>query len=478
MASESSAAVASADTGFHLMDAETHEALARFTGTLRELIVGANKAVWRDIQSHKEEKAGEPFTVTVSGPWMPRPHVAHLKKLAEAREERAVDDTFAVVPISAFPPPAGGKIICVRNTHSVLEAADILIKNNVLSAPVVAARGGVGVAGSGGAAASEGKVDDASLAADARRSGDVYADDCVGVVDLTDIAMYALQRAQHAVDASSTASVAGDDDGKELPTSTLDTAELSHVMHYRWGPFVATEAGPETSVLQVLHQLGKGHEHRVFVHDTEGRIINVVTQSAVVDMLADNIEALGIKATRPIRDLRALVPRAVVAKVTVSDTVADAFHLMKHRHISAVPVTNESGTFIGVISIRDVRMLLKQEDFGTALRENVAAFLSRKHTVKSWHMRSANVTCTESTSLGAVLRKLQASRVHRIFVVDGSGALVSVMSLADVISAAVEHIWSARAEHEATPADAPAEIAAASAAATAKARSSVSIVVE
>ena len=115
--------------------------------------------------------------------------------------------------------------------------------------------------------------------------------------------------------------------------------------------------------LDVFLLLGKYGIHRAWMVSGND-VTNVVTQSAVVDILAKNLEHFAGLTHKTIASLELGSPKAVVG-VTLSDTFWDAFRLMHEHHVSAVPIST-GGKIVGVISSRDLRqMILEPAHFAT-----------------------------------------------------------------------------------------------------------------
>jgi CBS domain-containing protein len=98
-----------------------------------------------------------------------------------------------------------------------------------------------------------------------------------------------------------------------------------------------------------------------------------------------------------------------------------AAHLMWTNDCGVIPVVDEAGRVVGVLTDRDLAMGAYTQ--GRALRElRVADSMSRDV-----------VTCTPQTPLEDVLRTLGERQVHRVPVVDEQGILRGILSLDDIV---------------------------------------------
>ncbi|GAB2861863.1 CBS domain-containing protein [Lentzea nigeriaca] len=132
-----------------------------------------------------------------------------------------------------------------------------------------------------------------------------------------------------------------------------------------------------------------------------------------------------------------LMTREVIS-ADVESSFKDLVELLEENGISAVPVL-DGGYPVGVVSEAD---LLPKEEFrgGTAEAPGLFAGRDTKHR---WEqaagltardvMTSPVKSVSPNTSVSAAARELAAAGVRRLFVIDGDGALVGVLSRRDVL---------------------------------------------
>ena len=103
--------------------------------------------------------------------------------------------------------------------------------------------------------------------------------------------------------------------------------------------------------------------------------------------------------------------------VTVSPhaTIADAMALMDHFHISGVPVTDEEGRLVGIITNRDLRFVTETH------RPVVEAMTSQPL-----------VTAPEGTTLEQAQEILGKHRIEKLPIVDASGVLSGLITVKDI----------------------------------------------
>ncbi|MFL5331281.1 MAG: CBS domain-containing protein [Gemmataceae bacterium] len=132
-------------------------------------------------------------------------------------------------------------------------------------------------------------------------------------------------------------------------------------------------------------------------------------------------------------------------------TVSEAVGLLVDRGFHAAPVIDEAGRPIGVVSSGDIlrhdreyaRHLSKIPEFDDRERmdlpggERLPQRGYQVETVDRTPVREIMTPAIFSVSTNAtpehIVRELAARRVHRLFVVDGAGVLVGVISTLDIL---------------------------------------------
>ena len=107
----------------------------------------------------------------------------------------------------------------------------------------------------------------------------------------------------------------------------------------------------------------------------------------------------------------------IVEPVTLrpGDSVADALELMDRYHISGVPITDESGVLVGILTNRDLR-------FETNTRQPVSALMTAKDLV----------TAPVGTTLDEANEILHRAKIEKLPVVDADGRLKGLITVKDI----------------------------------------------
>ncbi len=136
-----------------------------------------------------------------------------------------------------------------------------------------------------------------------------------------------------------------------------------------------------------------------------------------------------------------------VATVTPETTITEIVKLLLDRHISAVPVVDESGVIVGIVSEGD---LVRRQESGTERHPSwwlrlIMAPEEKSHDYVKSHGRNASdvmtkqlVTVAADTPLDEIATLLERHRIKRVPVVDG-GKLIGIVSRADLIRGLAAH---------------------------------------
>jgi len=129
----------------------------------------------------------------------------------------------------------------------------------------------------------------------------------------------------------------------------------------------------------------------------------------------------------------------VVLKDT--DPLTEAISSLKEKRITGAPVVDESGTFIGILSISDLLEHRSQEGSMLGKREPIhheKSSLPQANEEKVWDRMSDQVTSvTTDTPIVEVARVMCEGHWHRVPVVDENSVLVGIVSTMDVLAALV-----------------------------------------
>jgi len=186
----------------------------------------------------------------------------------------------------------------------------------------------------------------------------------------------------------------------------------------------------DVTVKDALELFAKG-VHRLCVARGNS-VFGMLTQTSIVSWLLARPERLGVLRGKTARDLgwtREVKgdPNAVLC----TSIVVDAYMQLRRGFRTSLPVVDQNGIFVGVLSATDIK-LLDLNNFAL-LQEDVRSFLrdvrAKAHSVT----KNYRVTCSLDNTLGDIMEKMSRERVHAIAVVDPLGHLDAIITLTDIV---------------------------------------------
>jgi CBS domain-containing protein len=111
--------------------------------------------------------------------------------------------------------------------------------------------------------------------------------------------------------------------------------------------------------------------------------------------------------------------------IQVDDRVSDAVSRIAEAHVSGLPVLDDRGTFVGVLSATDILVAESESDQPERV---IAAEMVRDL------MTPRPLTIGADEDVRTAARQMLYAEVHRLFV-EEEGALVGVISQTDIVRA-------------------------------------------
>lgn len=214
------------------------------------------------------------------------------------------------------------------------------------------------------------------------------------------------------------------------------TAKLHEVTDFsKRDPFVPVP--DDADMYPIVEILADCDVHRVNVFDSEGKLANIITQSAVVDMLASRLNDVKDIASKTVAELK--LGSSPVVSVDISQDTIQAFKALRRHKIYAIPVVNKSlnGAIVANISAKDVRAVCGTPAQLHLLHEPISHFLATLHQ-DDIDIRTPSITVNPSDTLGAVIQKLVVNRIHRVYTLNDDNSPRSVITLTDILKVFVD----------------------------------------
>lgn len=187
-------------------------------------------------------------------------------------------------------------------------------------------------------------------------------------------------------------------------------------------------------------RLLSGKIHRVPVLDAQGRVSKLVTQSSLVDFLAEHLGDLKEDANQTVEGTSLGLREVVSAR---GDRPAlEAFMELDNHGLSGVAVVTRDGTIAGNTSAQDLRYFLLDRG-ALSLDMNLLDYLAAIRQQDVSADRAPVCSVGTSGTLGRIIGLLSATGYHRVYVVDARQCKpIGVVSLTDVLkyATAVNHL--------------------------------------
>jgi len=173
--------------------------------------------------------------------------------------------------------------------------------------------------------------------------------------------------------------------------------------------------------------------HRLPVLDTAGNIIDVITQSMLIDFLWQNIERLGKYTSLKVAEIQGTNHVLTVQEDTKAIV---AFRQMANAGVQGLAVLNNDGKLVDNISLRDLKGIHPDAKVFWRLWNTVKVFKEKAMTdFPAPTKLSGPVFVTNDDTLMTVVEKMALFHIHRVYVVDDKVSMnpQRVISQTDVL---------------------------------------------
>jgi len=219
-------------------------------------------------------------------------------------------------------------------------------------------------------------------------------------------------------------------------------AELEGEIDFTRDP--AHTISEDVTLLEAVQIMVRTQCHRVVVMNSSGDIVNIITQSRIVQLLATMADILP-STDKSLEEL-GISLKGNVMSVRGSETAYVAFKRMFELNVSGLAILDEKGSLIGNMSATDIKLVAYKPEYWSLLGKTVSEYLREMRYHPEAKVRPGVfallhdeaqgivVKCRPINSFGYVIRLLSYYRVHKLYVVDDYQMPVGVVSLYDVLS--------------------------------------------
>jgi len=162
-----------------------------------------------------------------------------------------------------------------------------------------------------------------------------------------------------------------------------------------------------------------------------------------VDVTEEDLRKIYEIALRHARERKVAVGTIMTVDVVAvkKDTgISEAAHLLSERHISGMPVVDQEGRVIGVVSEADILAhtgLHAGHTFKDVLRHLLGEPLPRRNVGETVGdvMSTPAITTRTNVDIRSVAAQLDDKRIKRLPVVDETGKIIGIVSRGDIVRA-------------------------------------------
>jgi CBS domain-containing protein len=279
-------------------------------------------------------------------------------------------------------------VIIIDSNETPIHGFEILIKNNIMSAPVY----------------------------------DAIKKEYVGFLDIRDLISYTVFAFENRNTVAYTKSTG------PFYTTILENVTITYLARRN-----AFHPVPLTaSLYDVALQLAKG-AHRVPVTNPQGKVVKIVSQSSLIQLFNKHLGGL-LKEDANVKIGDAHIGTSPVISVRYDTPAITTFKLMDDTRHTSLAIIDAEGKLIGNISGRDLKLFIEADCSYELLTLPMVTFLTKLRN-QEIDIRTPTMSVNISDSLGHLIGKLAATRVHRLYVVKDSidYSPVRVISLTDTL---------------------------------------------
>jgi len=235
---------------------------------------------------------------------------------------------------------------------------------------------------------------------------------------------------------------------EDVPSITFLT-EKDHFRNYKvqdviCGKEKLVEVGTDVTVDKVVELMARTGAHRVVSLNPDGSLNNIITQFRVLECLVQLFEvspSLGKLGNQTIVDL-GIGQKDSLITVNEEAKAVNAFKTMCDHNVSGLPVIRSDGTLVGNISESDLRVIQSNAQYLKMLYLPVSEYLE----VMKRHLSSSSpkgcvkplVKCEPIDTYRTVVERIVENKVHRCYIVDSSDHIIGAISLRDILTALVK----------------------------------------
>jgi len=182
---------------------------------------------------------------------------------------------------------------------------------------------------------------------------------------------------------------------------------------------------PTTSFRDLVKSLIQNHRVAIGWDDA---LEDYITQSDIVKFLKEK-DALCELASKTIKDLG--LGTSHVISINQNQRAVEAFKKMVINKVSGIAVVDDNSHLVGQISSSDIKCISQTGELVSHLYDTYSHY--KEILINKYNAPDKTITVPPLATFGDVVDTLVKYKLHRVFVVGEDNALISVISLTDVL---------------------------------------------
>jgi CBS domain-containing protein len=225
---------------------------------------------------------------------------------------------------------------------------------------------------------------------------------------------------------------------KELLKQGLDlflgTEEDGVTLTYlsRRNKFVKVSA--DQNLYDVAILLSDSSIHRVPVVDNNGKVINIISQSNINQLLALQLQNEAVNRSGPSIDSINIGTHKNIITIHQNAAVIDAFRILDKKKISGIALIDDTGRMVGVTTGKDLGLFLEYADI-KLLEQPIGTYLKYIRTRSQNILEVPAVAVFGKSKLVYAIGLIASTKIHRLFICDSEEAYrpVGVISITEIL---------------------------------------------
>jgi len=174
------------------------------------------------------------------------------------------------------------------------------------------------------------------------------------------------------------------------------------------------------------------HLHRVPIVDDDNRLINVITQSQIIDLVANNINLLGSKKNKKLSEIPQLFHDVI--KIRDTDVALEAFKLIHNSRVTGVAIVDMNNKLVGNISTKDLRGIDLDGKWFSRMFLSAQQYLKDMiNTFPELSRPNNPIFVKGNDTIETAIKLIHQNKIHRIYIVDDNLVPVGIIGLKDIL---------------------------------------------